>query len=145
MTPLISWTRWVAWSGHRTRFPQKEIADSSYAYQRAVENKEKVIVGVNEYSLERILPETLHIDEGMRGCKRSSRACAPESSNEAVGGSLDALRRAARAGAAGGDGDSPAANTMPYLLDCVRAYATVGEICAAMRKVLGTYKEVSIS
>ena len=70
-------------------------------------------------------------------------------SGQAVTQSLDALRRALDMGQnlepVAGSGRLSTANTMPYVLDCVRAYATLGEICDAMRAVLGTYQEVSIS
>ncbi len=59
---------------------------------------------------------------------------------------LDALRRAAaQTPEAPGNGGISEANTMPYIIDAVRAYATVGEICQAMREVYGTYTEVSIT
>jgi methylmalonyl-CoA mutase N-terminal domain/subunit len=127
-------------------FPQKEIADASYAYQRAVENGEKIIVGVNEYVVDEEPPEILRIDESVRdwqaGKLQRLRARRP---NQAVVSSLDALRRALELEPRAGRGSLTAANTMPYLLDCVRAYATLGEICDAMRTVLGTYQEVSVS
>jgi methylmalonyl-CoA mutase N-terminal domain/subunit len=123
-------------------FPQKEIAEASYAYQRAVENKEKIIVGVNEYVVQEQPPETLYIGESTRESQTAKLArLRAERSNEAVQRSLDALCRAAKdPPQAGGQGLS-SGNTMPYLLDCARAYATVGEICGALRNVLGTYEE----
>jgi methylmalonyl-CoA mutase, N-terminal domain len=62
-------------------------------------------------------------------------------STQAVDQSLDALRGALSLEPRAGSGRLSEANTMPYLLDCVRAYATLGEICDAMRSVLGTYEE----
>src|SRR5271168_3625765 len=125
-------------------FPQKEIADASYAYQRAVEGGQKVIVGVNEYVMEEEPPEILRIGESVRerqaGKLQELRA---RRSNEAVAKSLEALRRAVALEPRSGRGRLSSANTMPYLLDCVRAYATLGEICNAMRAVLGIYQEVS--
>jgi methylmalonyl-CoA mutase, N-terminal domain len=127
-------------------FPQKEIADASYAYQRAVENREKIIVGVNEYVVEEEPPEILHIGESVRDWQRAKlERLRAQRSNQAVAHSLDALRQALSLEPAPGRGSLSAANTMPYLLECVRAYATLGEICDAMREVLGTYQEVSIS
>jgi methylmalonyl-CoA mutase, N-terminal domain len=127
-------------------FPQKEIADASYAYQRAVEKGEEVIVGVNEYLVEERPTEILRIDEGVRDWQTGKlQRLRERRSNEAVARSLDALRHALEREPSPGHGALSAANTMPYLLDCVRAYATIGEICAAMRGVLGTYEEVSVS
>ena len=67
-------------------------------------------------------------------------------SNEEVQRRLDALKRAsAQAPTAGSNGNISSVNTMPYIVDAVRAYATVGEICEALRQVYGTYTEVSIT
>jgi methylmalonyl-CoA mutase, N-terminal domain len=127
-------------------FPQKEIADASYAYQRAVENGEKIIVGVNEYVVEEKPPEILHISEAARDWQKAKLArLRARRSNQTVEKSLNALRLALSLEPAPGRGSLSAANTMPCLLECVRAYATLGEICDAMREVLGTYQEVSIS
>jgi methylmalonyl-CoA mutase, N-terminal domain len=126
-------------------FPQKEIGDASYAYQRAVENGEKIIVGVNEYVVDEEPPEILRIDESVRDWQAGKlRRLRARRSNQTVVNSLEALRRALELEPRASRGSLTAANTMPYLLDCVRAYATLGEICDAMRAVLGTYQEVSI-
>jgi methylmalonyl-CoA mutase N-terminal domain/subunit len=127
-------------------FPQKEIADASYAYQRAVEGGQKVIVGVNEYVIEEEPPEILRIGESVREAQADKlKRLRARRSNEAVAKSLEALRRAVALEPRSGRGRLSTANTMPYLLDCVRAYATLGEICDAMRAVLGIYEEVSVS
>jgi methylmalonyl-CoA mutase N-terminal domain/subunit len=127
-------------------FPQKEIADASYGYQRAVENREKIIVGVNDYVVEEEPPEILQIGESVRDWQRAKlERLRAQRSNQAVSHSLDALRQALSLEPVSGRGSLSAANTMPCLLECVRAYATLGEICDAMRGVLGTYQEVSIS
>jgi methylmalonyl-CoA mutase, N-terminal domain len=124
-------------------FPQKEIANASYAYQRAIENKEKIVVGVNEYTVDEHPPETLYIGESARESQTVKLArLRAERSNQAVQRSLDALCRVAGREPQGGQGGLSTGNTMPYLLDCARAYATVGEICKALRKVLGTYEEI---
>jgi methylmalonyl-CoA mutase N-terminal domain/subunit len=131
-------------------FPQKEVADASYAYQRAVESREKIIVGVNDYVVEEEPPEILHIGESVRDwqCAKLERLRSRRS-NHAVTHSLNDLRHVLSLepalDPASGRGTLSAANTMPCLLECVRAYATLGEICDAMRGVLGTYQEVSIS
>ncbi len=127
-------------------FPQKEIADASYAYQRAVENGEKIIVGVNEYVVDEEPPEILRIGESVREWQAGKlQRLRARRSAQAVASSLEALRRALEVEPRPSRGSLTAANTMPYLLDCVRSYATLGEICDAMRAVLGTYQEVSIS
>jgi methylmalonyl-CoA mutase N-terminal domain/subunit len=131
-------------------FPQKEVADASYAYQRAVESREKIIVGVNDYLVEEEPPETLHIGESVRDWQSAKlERLRARRSNQAVAHSLNALRHALSLEPTLEPGPSrgrlSAANTMPCLLECVRAYATLGEICDAMREVLGTYQEVSIS
>jgi methylmalonyl-CoA mutase, N-terminal domain len=128
-------------------FPQKEIAEASYAYQRAVEAKEKIIVGVNEYVIEEQPPTILYIDESIREAQTAKlRKLRSERSNEAVQRTLNALCRAAEEEPRpSGDDEISAANTMPYLLECVRAYATVGEIASALKRVMGSYTEASIA
>ncbi|HTM40524.1 MAG TPA: methylmalonyl-CoA mutase family protein [Terriglobales bacterium] len=128
-------------------YPQKEIAESAYQYQRAVEAKEKIIVGVNDFTIDEPAPPILYIDESVaRQQTAKLKALRERRSNEEVQRRLDALKRAAaqepRLPANGGVSE---ANTMPYIVDAVRAYATVGEICDALREVYGTYTEVSIT
>ncbi|HTZ59738.1 MAG TPA: methylmalonyl-CoA mutase family protein [Acidobacteriaceae bacterium] len=126
-------------------FPQKEIADASYAYQRAVEKGEKVIVGVNEFVEDEKPPEILRIDESVRDLQEQKlKRLRAQRSSRAVTESLDALRRALEQEPQGEPGRLSEENTMPCLLDCVRAYATLGEICSAMREVLGSYQEASV-
>jgi methylmalonyl-CoA mutase N-terminal domain/subunit len=125
-------------------FPQKEIAEASYAYQRAVEAREKIIVGVNDFVVDEPPQEILYIDEGVRDAQAAKlKALRSRRSNEAVERSLAALRRALAEEPRAKENGLSAANTMPLLLDCVRTYATVGEICAAMREVMGSYEEVN--
>jgi methylmalonyl-CoA mutase N-terminal domain/subunit len=128
-------------------YPQKEIAESSYQYQRAVEAKEKVIVGVNEFAIEEESPHILYIGESVaRQQSAKLKTLRARRSNEEVQRTLDALKKAAaHEPNAGTDGNVSPANTMPYIVDAVRAYATVGEICEALRQVYGTYTEVSIT
>jgi methylmalonyl-CoA mutase, N-terminal domain len=126
-------------------YPQKEIAEAAYQYQRAVEAKEKIIVGVNEFTVEEATPHTLYIDESVAQRQSAKlKALRTRRPNDEVRRCLDALKRAAaQEPQAESDGNLSPANTMPYLVDAVRAYATVGEICGALREVLGTYAEVS--
>jgi methylmalonyl-CoA mutase N-terminal domain/subunit len=127
-------------------FPQKEIAEASYAYQRAVEKKEKIIVGVNEYVVDETPQEILYIGEEAREQQTAKlKHLRARRSQEAVDRALKALRAAAADDPATQPGQLSSANTMPFILDCVRVYATVGEICAALREVMGTYTEVSIA
>jgi methylmalonyl-CoA mutase N-terminal domain/subunit len=128
-------------------YPQKEIAESAYQYQRAVEAKEKIIVGVNEFAIEEEPPHTLYIGESV-GLQQSAKLKALRSrrSNEEVQRTLEALKKAAaQEPKAASNGHPSSANTMPLIIDAVRAYATVGEICEALRQVYGTYTEVSIT
>jgi methylmalonyl-CoA mutase, N-terminal domain len=128
-------------------YPQKEIAEASYQYQRAVEAKEKLIVGANEFVIEEKLPEILYIDhqEVADHQSRKLKALRARRSNDKVQHRLDALKKAAAQEPVVQDGKMSSANTMPYVIDAVRAYATVGEICDALREVYGTYEEVSIT
>ena len=128
-------------------YPQKEIADASYQYQRAAEANEKITVGVNDFAIEEESPHTLYIDESVaRAQEKKLKALRSRRSNEKVQRCLDALKQAAgRTPSAGTNGNISDANTMPYIVEAVRAYATVGEICEALRQVYGTYTEVSIT
>jgi methylmalonyl-CoA mutase N-terminal domain/subunit len=128
-------------------YPQKEIAEASYQYQRAAEAKEKIIVGVNEFVIEEETPHILYIDESVaRQQSAKLKALRARRSNEEVRRRLDALKKAAaQEPKAAANGDIAPANTMPYIVDAVRAYATVGEICEALREVFGTYTEVSVT
>jgi methylmalonyl-CoA mutase, N-terminal domain len=115
-------------------FPQREIAESAYRFQQAVEKREKLIVGVNAFVDEDEAPvPILYIDE------RASEIQAvrltevkQRRDQQRVSRGLADLRETAR-----GTG-----NTMYPLLECVRAYATVGEMCDALRDVWGEYEEV---
>ncbi|HKD14631.1 MAG TPA: methylmalonyl-CoA mutase family protein, partial [Candidatus Angelobacter sp.] len=127
-------------------YPQKEIAEASYQFQRAVEAREKVIVGVNDFAIEEQPPEILYIDESV--AQRQSeklKALRARRSNDEVRSTLEALKKAAAQTPVAQNGHVSEANTMPYIIDCVRAYATVGEICDALREVYGTYEEASIT
>ena len=128
-------------------YPQKEIAESAYQYQRAVEAKEKIIVGVNEFAIEEEPPNILYIDESVaRQQTAKLKNLRARRSSDEVGRALDALKKAAsQEPKSGSDGNVASANTMPYIVNAVRAYATVGEICEALRQVYGTYTEVSIT
>lgn len=114
-------------------FPQREIQESAYLYQKAVERGDQTIVGVNKYVMEdEAEPEILQIDENVRDHQlrrldnvRSTR------DNGAVGIAIDKLKTAAVSGE----------NTMPAIIEAVAAYATVEEISVALRDVYGIYEE----
>src|SRR6266498_3546685 len=114
-------------------FPQREIQDSAYKYQKAVERGDQVIVGVNKYQMEHDsqIP-ILAIDESVRDhqIERLNQARAHRDSG-AVANALEKLKRVA----------DRAENTMPATIEAVREYATLGEICSALREVYGIYEE----
>ena len=117
-------------------YPQREIAEASYRYQMAVDKKEKIIVGVNDFVSEEKPLEILQIDETVahRQAERLRKLRADRSQAE-VDRRLTALRNAAKG----------PENLMPFIFDAVKSYATLGEICDAMRDVFGTYEEVAIT
>jgi methylmalonyl-CoA mutase N-terminal domain/subunit len=117
-------------------FFQQEIADAAYSYQREIDEKQRVVVGVNEYvEDEPIEVPLLKMDpEGYeKQCARLEQVRA-ERDNGAVGQALDRLRIAAQG----------TENTMPHILDAVRTYATLQEIMDVFRDVFGLYREPMI-
>jgi methylmalonyl-CoA mutase N-terminal domain/subunit len=117
-------------------FPQAEISEASYRYQRAIEKGEQLIVGVNAFTQtgEHHI-DLLQFDERPREHQCAKlRKLRSERDGSAVDRALADLRRAAATNA----------NLMPYILDAVSAYATLGEICDALRDIFGTYQESSI-
>jgi methylmalonyl-CoA mutase, N-terminal domain len=115
-------------------FPQSEIAAASYRYQCELESGERTQVGVNRFASGEKPIELLQVDEEAgRHQEAKLAALRRRRDNSEVQKSLDALRRAAEG----------TVNTMPFLLDAVRAYATLGEICDALRAVFGTYQETT--
>jgi methylmalonyl-CoA mutase N-terminal domain/subunit len=128
-------------------FPQKEIAEASYQYQKASEAREKITVGSNEFVIEEDAPKILYIGEGVgERQKEKLKALRARRDNDVVHRALEALKHAAaQTPDAGRDGKISGANTMPFIIDAVRAYATVGEVCQALREVYGTYEENSFT
>ncbi|MEJ7712518.1 MAG: methylmalonyl-CoA mutase family protein [Pyrinomonadaceae bacterium] len=115
-------------------FPQREIQDSAYQYQKAVERGDQTIVGVNKYRVEGQQNETpiMVIDESVRNRQVERLERVRRSRDHgAVANCLERLKKAAL------NGD----NTMPATIDAVRSYATLGEICDALRDVYGLYEE----
>jgi methylmalonyl-CoA mutase, N-terminal domain len=101
-----------------------------------VDKKEKIIVGVNDFVAEEKPLEILQIDEtvGHRQAERLRKMRAERSQAE-----VDRRLKVLRAAATGQD------NLMPFIYDAVKSYATLGEICDALRDVFGTYEEVAIT
>ncbi|HKC62317.1 MAG TPA: methylmalonyl-CoA mutase family protein, partial [Pyrinomonadaceae bacterium] len=115
-------------------FPQREIQESAYQYQKAVERSEQTIVGVNKYQMEEEstgIP-ILVIDEGVRDHQVERLQHARDRRDKgAVANALEKVKQAARSNQ----------NTMHATIEAVRAYATLGEICDALRDVYGLYEE----
>ena len=114
-------------------FFQREIAKSAYKYQKEIDEKKRIIVGVNKYQLdEPIEIPLLKMDE--KGEERQInrlKKLRKERNNQKVERNLKRLRKAA-------EGDE---NLMPFILDCVHSYATLGETCQVLRDVFGEYTE----
>jgi methylmalonyl-CoA mutase, N-terminal domain len=117
-------------------YPQREVAESAYKFQQAVEQRDKIIVGVNEFATDADEPiGTLYIDEttAERQLAKLNRLRQTRD-NGRVRAALDALKEGARR----------STNTMPLLVEAVREYATIGEMCDALREVWGEYEETPI-
>ncbi|MEI6137600.1 MAG: methylmalonyl-CoA mutase family protein, partial [Chloroflexota bacterium] len=115
-------------------FQQREIQESAYRLQRQLETKDRIVVGVNQFTTEgETPPELLRLDPEV-GRKRVAQLVALRArrDNAAVEASLTKIRAAAR-------GDE---NMMPLLLEAAEAYATVGEICGVLREEWGEYREI---
>src|SRR5579875_3109262 len=113
-------------------FPQREIHEAAYAYQRAIESKDKIIVGVNEFTSCEQPINILVVDQGVAATQRRKLRELRERRNHAqVQSTLETLGNAARTDQ----------NLMPFILNCVRSYATLGEICDVLRRVFGKYEE----
>ncbi len=117
-------------------FPQREIMDAAYAYQRSVDSKEKIVVGVNDFVEETEAPiETLYIDEEVEEQQKAAvRELRRTRDGKAVASALSVLKTACAEGK----------NVMPPLVEAVKTYATVGEISDVMREVFATYEEPAV-
>jgi methylmalonyl-CoA mutase N-terminal domain/subunit len=117
-------------------FPQQEIAESAYRFQQAVERKEKVIVGVNDFvEKDETHIATLYIDESAGNTQLAKLERLKRTRDD------DNVRRALDRM---GEVASTGGNLMPPILDAVRAYATVGEMCDVLREIWGEYEEVPV-
>lgn len=113
-------------------FPQREIADSAYKYQKAVERKEKIIVGVNAFQMDYESISILHIDESVARQQLERLKEVKKTRNQAqVKQNLQDLKKAAE--------DSQ--NLIPFLIKTVKSYATLGEIVDSLKEVFGEYRE----
>jgi methylmalonyl-CoA mutase, N-terminal domain len=117
-------------------FPQREIAAASYRYQQEVEKGQRVIVGVNRFVTDEKPPEDLLQIDSSSGDHQIRKLAALRRRRDSsqVARTLDNLRRAAES----------EENTMPCILEAVRVYATLGEVCGALRDVFGSYQETSV-
>ena len=116
-------------------FPQREIQEAAFRYQQAVERREKIVVGVNDYVMDEKPVPILYIDPAVeREQVARVQALRAERDEGAVASALADLKDAAR----GSD------NLMPPILEASRRYATIGEMCDALREVFGEYEEPRI-
>ncbi|MBA7494083.1 Methylmalonyl-CoA mutase [subsurface metagenome] len=117
-------------------FFQKEIADSAYEYQKEVDEKRRILVGVNDYTTEEKQPiKVLRVDPKVEEEQVASlHKLKRERNNRKVNGMLEKLHYAT-------EKDE---NLMPIIIDAVKAYATIGEICDVLRKIYGEYKELIV-
>jgi methylmalonyl-CoA mutase N-terminal domain/subunit len=117
-------------------FYQREIANAAYKYQKEIDDKKRIIVGVNDYQMdEPIEIPILKMDE--KGEERQINRLnklRKDRNNQKTQKNLDRLRKAAK-------GDE---NLMPLILDCVHSYATLGETCQVLRDVFGEYEEPAV-
>ncbi len=118
-------------------YPQREIADAAFRYQRQVDAREKKIVGVNCYQMKEDIPiPLLKIDpEVERKQVERTREVRQKRDARRAASCIEALKDASR---------SPTTNLMPVILDAVREYVTLGEICDAFRETMGTYTDPAI-
>jgi methylmalonyl-CoA mutase N-terminal domain/subunit len=119
-----------------TGYVQREIQESAYRYQKAIEKQEQVVVGVNRFQVEEEPPvNVLRIDPVLEQAQvERLRALRERRDAKTVSAALEKLQQAA------GTSD----NLLPRILECVEAYATVGEISDSLRRVWGEYRETSI-
>jgi methylmalonyl-CoA mutase N-terminal domain/subunit len=117
-------------------FPQREIADSAFRYQLEIENNERIVVGVNAFTEGNEEPLNIPIhaitEESRQRHLTRLRDTRQNRDQAAVAQALERLDQCAREGRE---------NTMPFIMDAVRAYATLGEMCGVLRRVYGSYQE----
>ena len=114
-------------------FMQQEVMDAAYEYQKQIENGKEIVVGVNKFQVEEPAPKgLLRVDMSVGELQKNKiSALKEERDSQKVSETLEALRKACQ-------GDD---NLMPYIIDAVKAYATLGEISQVMRDIFGEYKQ----
>jgi len=114
-------------------YVQQQIQNSAYDYQRSIEKKDRIIVGVNEFKVEEeSKPELLKVDPVIgENQKEKLKAVKENRNNELVQAKLEEIRKIA----------GSTENLMPYIVEAVNEYATLGEICGVLREVFGEYQE----
>jgi methylmalonyl-CoA mutase N-terminal domain/subunit len=114
-------------------YMQNEIQDSAYQYQREIEKKERIVVGVNQFQMEEQTSGGLtYVDPEVETMQKERLASLKNRRNaDVVAKTLKALRAASRT----------SDNLMPYIIDAVESYATIGEICGILREEFGEYKQ----
>ena len=114
-------------------FIQQEIQNSAYQYQKEIEKGKRIVVGVNKFQIKEESPKgLLKVDPEVERCQvEKLRELKETRNNQKAKANLDTLERAAQT----------ETNLMPYILDCVKSYITLGEICNVLRSVFGEYKE----
>ena len=120
----------------KANFFQKEIANSSYKYQREIENKDRIIVGVNDFQLrEACATPLLKIDDKVEEEQiKILQNVRDQRNNDQVREKLEKLKQAAKG----------TENLMPYIMDAIREYTSIGEVMATLKEVFGEYREDSI-
>jgi methylmalonyl-CoA mutase N-terminal domain/subunit len=114
-------------------FVQQEIQDSAYKYQMEIESGDRVVVGMNKFQIDEAAPKgLLRVDPSVEKFqKQKLNTLRAERDNNKVKADLEALRKAAQTDE----------NLMPFIVDAVKAYATLGEICGVLREVFGEYQQ----
>ncbi len=115
-------------------YVQKEIQDAAYRYQREIEKSDRIVVGVNKFTIRDEPPgDILKVDPKLRDVQIQKLAKVKnERNNEIVRNKLSELRNAAK---------EPDKNLMPFILDAIKEYASLGEICNVLREEFGEYQE----
>lgn len=118
-------------------YVQKEIQDSAFKYQREIESTERVLVGVNKFTIEKETPkEILKVNPALREVQtKKIEQVKKDRNNRAVEQKLESLRKAAA---------DPSRNLMPFIVDAAGEYASLGEICNVLRDVFGEYEETVV-
>jgi methylmalonyl-CoA mutase N-terminal domain/subunit len=117
-------------------FMQNEIQDSAYQYQLEIEKKDRIVVGVNQFQMEEQAAGGLtYVDPEVEAMQKERLACLKSRRNaDNVAKTLEALRKAS----------GTSENLMPYMIDAVESYATIGEICGILREEFGEYKQSAV-